>query len=227
MKHRGFKKEGAHLGPLAWKWKKDVIVDGKKSEVVVGVNDILNMPIKYWQRLTYYNPIRPESRPTQAVMNLIKWEIHPVYRIFFWDIKENRRSFGSGTEVYDPSANTAVQLAQIAKYTFGQAFRFYGGMMDAMGEGKMTEKERAEQEKIFDESLTTLDKVLFTALGYKYTRQNLKNRQVIMAKYLQKELASRRFNIERRYEGEEKKRRIDGLKRWAQKCQKWIMEDMK
>lgn len=227
MQHRGFKKEGAHLGPLAWKWKKDVVVDGRKSEVVVGVNDILNMPVKYWQRLTYYNPIRPESRPTQAVMNLIKWEIHPVYRIFFWDIKENRRSFGSGTEVYDPSANTAVQLAQIAKYTFGQAFRFYGGMMDAMGEGKMTEKERAEQEKIFDESLTTLDKVLFTALGYKYTRQNLKNRQVIMAKYLQKELASRRFNIERRYEGDEKKRRIEGLKRWAEKCQKWIMEDMK
>lgn len=227
MKHRGFKKEGAHLGPLAWKWKKDVVVDGKKSEVVVGVNDILNMPIKYWQRLTYYNPIRPESRPTQAVMNLIKWEIHPVYRIFFWDIKENRRSFGSGTEVYDPSANTTTQLAQIAKYVFGQSFRFYGGMMDAMGEGKMTEKERAEQEKIFDESLTTLDKVLFTALGYKYTRQNLKDRQVIMAKYLQKELASRRFNIERRYEGEEKKRRIEGLKRWAQKCQKWIMEDMK
>lgn len=222
LESRGFEKEGKHLGPLAWKWKKTVMVDGKKREIVVGVNDILNMPVKYWNRITRYNPIRPESRAQQAFENLLKWELHPLYRIFFWDINENRRSFGTGVEVYDKSANPIIQTGQVAKYIFGQSFRFWGGMMDAIGEGSMTEKERREQEKIFDSALSGLDKFLFTALGYVYTRQPIEERQAIMGKYLQKELTSRQFEIARKYEGEELDRRVAGLRKWAEKCENWI-----
>jgi len=227
MSWRGFEKEGVHLGPLAWKWRKEVEVGGETREIVVGLNYILNMPIKYWQRLTYYNPISKTTRGLQIINNIAKWEIHPVYRIFFWDIRENRRSFGAGISVYDKEANTAVQFGQIAKYIFGQSFRFFGGMMDAIGEGNMTEKERQEQEKIFDAGLNDLDKLLFTALGYKYTRQPIEERRVIMHKYLEKELISRIFETARKYEGEELEKRKEGLERWARKCEHWIESEMK
>jgi len=142
MKKRGFEKEGKHLGPLAWKWKKTVMLDGKEREIVVGVNNILNMPVKYWNRITYYNPIKPEARWQQSMNNLIKWEIHPLWRIFFWDIRENRKSFGSGVNIYNPNDSTSKQLGQTFLYVFGQSFRFWGGMMDAVGEGNMIERER-------------------------------------------------------------------------------------
>lgn len=227
MNWRGFKKEGIHLGPLAWKWRKEMEVEGKTREIVVGLNYILNMPIKYWQRLTYYNPISKSTRGLQIINNISKWEIHPVYRIFFWDIRENRRSFGSGVTVYDAEANTAIQFGQIAKYIFGQSFRFFGGMMDAIGEGSMTEKERQDQEKIFDAGLTDLDKLLFTVLGYKYTRQPIEERRAIMYKYLEKELVSRIFETARKYEGKELEKRKDGLERWARKCEEWIENKMR
>jgi len=228
MRARGFEVEGKHLGPLAWKYKKVITTEeGKKREVVVGLNYILNIPVKYWNRITYYNPIRPRGRYWDAFLRMAKWEIHPIGRIFFWDIAQNRRSFGTGAQVYDPTASPPKQLAQVAKYIFGQGFRFWGGMMDAVGEGQMTEKERAEQEKVFDEGLSILDKVLFTAFGYKYIRQPLEERQAIMAMYLEKEYLSRAFDIARRYDGEEKEKRLDDLENWAEKCKIWIEKGMK
>jgi len=227
MKARGFKKEGVHLGSLAWKWKKDVVVDGKKSEIVVGMNYILNMPIKYIQRATYYNPIRPQSRIQQAVSNLIKWEVHPLGRIFFWDLKENRRSFGSGTYVYDANAHWVKQTGQLAGYVFGQSFRFWGGVMDAMGEGNLTTKEKVEQEKIFNENLSNLDRVLFSIFGYKYTRQNLPDRKAIMRRYLEKEWFKRGATINRKYEGERKIKQLRELEKWKARCMGWINNDMR
>jgi hypothetical protein len=226
MQWRGFEKEGKHLGPLAWKWSKEVKINGESREIVVGINNIINMPIKYWNRITKYNPIDSSNRGLQAIKNLAKWEIHPIYRIWFWDISENRRSFGSGMNVYDTEANPAVQFAQISKYVIGQSFRFFGQTMDAVGEGNMTDKERAEQEKIYDAALTDADKMLFWALGYKYVRQPLAERQAIMQAALKKELTSRAFQYDRKYEGEEFKKRKQGLERWARKSQEWIKNDM-
>lgn len=228
MKMRGFEKEGKHLGPLAWKWKKTVIEEGgRKREIVVGINNILNIPIKYWNRITYYNPIRSEARWQQAITRIVKWEIHPLWRIFFWDIKENRKSFGTGLYVYDPNDSWPAQLAQTTKYIFGQAFRFWGGMMDAVGEGQLTEKERKAQEKVFNEGLSKLDKFLFTVFGYKYVRAPLEERRAIAALSLKKELQRRTFEIGRRYEGKKlEERRVD-LERWAKKCTSWIEKGMK
>jgi hypothetical protein len=227
MQIRGFEREGKHLGPLAWKWKKNIEIDGKTQEIVVGINNILNMPVKYWNRITYSNPIRPEARWQQSINNLIKWEVHPLWRIMFYDVASNRKSFGSGTNVYDPNGNPLEQFGQTIAYVFGQSFRFWGGMMDAMGEGNMTEKERKEQDKVFDEGLNKLDKFLFTALGYKYVRAPLEDRKAIAALSLKEELKRRAFQIARKYEGEELEKKRADLERWALKCAEWIENDMK
>jgi len=227
MKERGFEKEGKHLGPLAWKWKKEIVLDGKKQEIVVGINNILNMPVKYWNRITYYNPIRPEARWQQAINNLVKWETHPLWRIFFWDIKENRKSFGSGVNVYDPNDPAIKQLGQAFLYIFGQSFRFWGGMMDAVGEGNITDKEREAQEAVFDEGLNKLDKFLFTVFGYKYVRAPLKERRAIAMASLQKEMTRRVFQDAKKYEGKELEKRKVNLKKWAKKCEQWIKDGMK
>lgn len=227
MKERGFEKEGKHLGPLAWKWKKTIVLDGKKQEIVVGVNNILNIPVKYWNRITYYNPIRPEARWQQAMERLIKWEIHPLWRIFFWDIRQNRKSFGTGVTVYDLNASAPKQLSQTFLYIFGQSFRFWGGMMDAVGEGELTEKERKAQEAVFDEGLTKLDKFLFTVFGYKYVRAPLKERQAIALASLSKEIARRTFQDAKKYEGKELEKRKADLRRWSKKCEQWISKGMK
>ena len=227
MKWRGFKKEGKHLGPVAWKWSKEVTINGEKREIVVGMNNILNMPIKYWNRITQYNPIDRTNRGLQAVKNLAKWEAHPIYRIWFWDIMQNRKSFGSGVSVYDTEANPAIQFAQISAYAIGQSFRFFGQTMDAAGEGSMTDKERAEQEVIFDSALNDADKMLFWALGYKYVRQPIEERRAIMQAALTKELLERSYEYARKYEGEDLEKRSEGLKRWAMKSEKWIQKEMK
>lgn len=227
MRAKDFEVEGKHLGPVAWKYKKIVEVDGKEREIVVGLNYILNMPVKYWNRLTYDNPISPDAGWQDALERVIKWEVHPVWRIFFWDIQQNQRSFGTGLHVYDPQASPIIQVGQTIKYCFGQGFRFWGGMMDAIGEGEMTEKERAEQEKIFDQALNKLDKVLFSVFGYKYVRLPLEERKSIAAAYLMKEFRSRAFEINRRYDDEERDKRLENLERWAEKCRNWIEQGMK
>lgn len=227
MQEKGFEPEGKHLGPLAWKYKKIVEVDGEEREIIVGLNYILNLPVKYWNRLTYDNPITPRAHWADSLLRILKWEIHPVGRIFFWDILQNKRSFGTGLHVYEPEANSIIQIGQVAKYVFGQGFRFWGGVMDAVGEGEMTEKERAEQGKIFDEALSKFDRILFSVFGYKYTRLPLEERQSIMASYLIKEFKSRAFDINRRYEGDERDKRLANLERWFEKCEKWINEGIK
>jgi len=227
MKERGFEKEGKHLGPLSWKWKKTVTIDGKEQEIIVGINNIINMPVKYWNRITYYNPIRPEARWQQAIERLIKWEIHPLWRIFFWDINENRKSFGTGVNVYDPNVPALKQFGQVMVYVFGQSFRFWGGMMDAVGEGNMTEKERKEQEIVFDEGLNKLDKFLFTVFGYKYIRAPLEERQAIAYASLEKEMKKRIFQDARKYEGKELEKREVEMRKWFHRCEKWIEGGMK
>jgi hypothetical protein len=225
MRWRGFEPE-KKLGPLAWKYKKTVVVDGREHEIVVGLNYILNQPIKYWQRLTSYNPIKPETRWMQSMKNVAKWELHPIYRIFFWDISQNRRSFGTGQKVYDTEANTAIQLAQVIGYTFGQSFRFIGGFMDAMGEGEMTELERERQEVILKEGLNGFDRILFTTLGYNYTRLPLEERQRIAMAQLNKEIMIRGITFHRKYEDEKLQDKMKQLEEWAMKMQTWIEDDM-
>jgi hypothetical protein len=227
MRWRGFEPDGKSLGPVAWKYKKTVVVDGTEHEIVVGLNYILNQGVKYWNRFNAYDPTRPESKWLQAAKNVIKWEVHPLYRIFFWDIAQNRKSFGTGLQVYDPEANTAVQFGQIAAYVFGQSFRFVGGVMDAMGEAEMTEKERRLQDAVLKEGLSNFDRILFKTLGYNYIRLPLEERKALAYSRLQHEYRSRALLYSRKYEGADLERRLEGLARWNEKTREWIDNDMR
>ena len=239
MQYRGFEKDRKHIGPLAWKWKKDVPAynadgtmklkaDGSPvtQELVVGINNILNMPVKYWNRATYYDPVSPSNRFVQAFKNLAKWEVHPLYRVMIWDIAQNRKSFGSGVQVYDPNETPIKQAGDILKYTFGQMFRLYGTMMDAAEAGNITEKEAKEQEHVYKNHLTSIDRILLKAIGYRYIRQDLNDRRKIKALSLNKEYNSRLYNIARKYSGEEAQRKKKNLDLWYKKTKTWIIDTM-
>ena len=161
----------------------------------------------------------------QGIKNFLQWEVHPLWRVMFWDIAQNRKSFGAGN-VYDPNAHWINQTGQIAKYSFSNLFRFYGKLMDAAGAGDLNEVEKEQQEKIFEEGLNQFDRVLLSVFGYKYTRSNLHERQVIMHKYLDKEYTRRKYEIIRKYKGEQRSERLKELIKWRTRCVKWIKEDM-
>jgi len=95
-----------------------------------------------------------------------------------------------------------------------------------MSEGNLTTKEKVEQEKIFDENLSNLDRVLFSVFGYKYTRKNLPDRKAIMRRYLEKEWFKRGSTISRKYEGEIKTKQLRELEKWKVRCLKWIQTKM-
>jgi len=227
MRWRGFEPADKHLGPLAWKYKKTVVVDGQEHEIVVGLNYILNMPVKYWNRFSAYDPIRPETRWMQSLKNAAKWEIHPLYRIFFWDVSQNRRSFGTGQQVYSTEASPAVQFAQIFSYVVGQCFRFIGGFMDAMGEGEMTDVERKRQKTALNEGFGALDHILFKTLGYNYMRLPFEERKAIARARLLKEVKTRGIVYHRKYEGKALDKRMEELRTWAERMEEWIETEMK
>jgi hypothetical protein len=224
MKARGFEKD-----KLLWKWKK-VVTDpetDKKAEVVVTLNNIINMPMKWLHRLTYYNPIDPTPRGLQGIKNWYKWEAHPLTRIFFWDILENRRSFGDMEQVFDPNTNFLNKHWQIAKYVFGQAFRFHGLALEAVDAGNLTLKEKKDQERCLDLALSDFEKVLFGkhlgVLGYAYVRQNKQKQGQIWTSVLLKEYQKRLFNLLIKYEeGPERDKAEKSIHGWFKKCQLWV-----
>jgi len=223
MKARGFKRD-----KFAWKWRKEITDKmGRKKEIVVGVNYIINMPIKWWHRLTAHNPVMPTARPLQGIKNTLQWEVHPMWRILFWDLNKNKRSFGSWGYVYDPNETPMKQTTQIATYLFEQSFRFWGQIIDQAELGTITHKEKEEQEKVMKESLSYLDRILTGVFGYKYVRANLKERQGIMLKAMKKEHTKRAFLIKKKYSGEKQKRMMASLRGWQKRCMKWIRYEMK
>ena len=184
------------------------------------------MPMKYWHRLTAYNPIDSSTRFGQSIKNFVKWEIHPVWRLFFWDIAKNQRSFGSGETVYDPNDHWVSQSGQIMKYSFGQMFRLYGQMMDAAEAGSLTTKQMRENEALIKQSLTGFDRTLLGVFGYKYVRKDKAERQLIMQKVLKSEYHSRKWQIAKKYEGENQNKRYEKLKNWYNRCDYWIRNEM-
>ena len=220
LKARGFERD-----KWGWKWRKKI--KGRK-EIVVGVNFILNMPVKWWHRLTTYNPIDPTYRGIQGIRNFIKWEIHPITRIFFWDIAKNQKSFGSGEYVYDPNeTNIAKQSAQIIKYVFGQSFRLYGKMMDATDAGNITTKEQMENEQIMKENLSKLDRTLFLIFGYAYIRKGQLERKRRMNKWLKLEFGKRKNSIIKKYPKKVTYQKIKKLRKWNIACRQWIRTKMR
>jgi hypothetical protein len=221
---------------VAWKWKKTVVInegkiDESTHEVIIAMNDILNMPVKYWNRLTYYNPIDPKSRAHQAWSNFWKWEVHPLWRIFFWDLADNKRSFGGNDPVYDVNASTPKQLQQIGTYVFSQSWKFWSGVLDAVSAGDMTDAEAERQKMVMDEAIQSWDAKLLSLIGYAYVRMPTEERQDIMTMALMKERRRRILEVERKYPNDtapaENERRMKMIEQWFDRCVQWIEGGMK
>jgi len=225
MKARGFEKDKAF-----WKWKKEVVLpNGRRAEIVVGLNFILNMPIKWWHRLTARNPITPHNQILTNVTNFLQWEVNPLWRVLFWDIAKNKRSFGNKDFAYNPNDPPLEQLRQISTYSFGSLFRFWGSMSEKITDGKLPMKEQEMAQEILDEGLSGFDKVLFSIFGYYYVRQNLRERQSIMIGVLENEYNKRLYSGLRKYKpkSDKSKKYRKSLEKWYLKARKWIQTEMR
>jgi len=186
MQSRGFEREKA-FGFIGWKWSKNITkidkLGNKHSyELVVAINNIINMPVKWFHRITSRDPLA-KNQLARGISNFLRWEVHPLHRLFLWDIKENQRSFGKGATVWDPELDPsdpedmAKIIAQISKYMFGQSLRFYGQLMDSYDKNILSNKELKEEERLLNEAMSTSDKVLFNLFGYSYIRIGLDQRR--------------------------------------------------
>ena len=222
MKSQGWKKTEKHLGPIAWKWKKTLTVNGKKREIIHAVNNIINMPIKYWSRASYYNPTEKTQRGIQVARNLMHWEIHPLYRTI-GDILKNRQSFGGGLQVYDPNEKDIMQIGRIGVYLFSQTFKFWGAVL---GEQTLTHKQKTEQDKYLKKGITKLDKILMSG-GYQYIRLDKKTRKRLQLAMLDYEKSRRKANVRKKYDGEQKRKKLRKIIEWKKRMKKFIEEKYK
>ena len=174
----------------------------------------------------YSNPIAESAGFLQGPKNWLKWEVHPLYRIFFWDILNNQRSFGNGEAVYDRAAGAPTQLAQVTKYMFFESYRFYGKLGEMAGVGTLTTKEMEEQKRILDEGLNTQEKLLNKILGYSYVRSSLPERQAIYRRQLNNEYRKQVRDLNRKYKGETLNNKMETLKDWHKQCNMWIEKEM-
>lgn len=232
MQARDFERE-----KLGWKWSrkfkaKDRHGRLREYEHVVALNYILNMPLKWWHRVTSRDPLA-RNQTASGIENLIRWEVHPLWRILLWDVRDNRKSFGSGDYIWDPTLDPsnpkdmAKILAAITKYTYGESFRFYGKVMDAVESGTMTDKELEDQKRILKEASSTSERVIFNVFGYDYLRMTIEERRSVKLKQLDKEFMSRGFDIAKKYEGKDLDKAKSRLKSWFTISRDWITKEMK
>lgn len=225
MKMRGFKRD-----KLGWKWKKEIIDPdtGEKREVVVALNYILNMPLKWYHRATYYNPIRATPRPLQALYNLVKWEVHPIYRIFD-DVVINKRSIGGETEqVYNPTGTEPEKAWQVITYIMQQSFRHIEVVTRAFITGKMIAKEKKIQDRIMDKAFNNIEKLFLgraspLGVGYSYVRENKQEMGRMWLSILNNEFKSKVTQLHLKYDpSPERNKMIKEYMEWRERCIKWI-----
>jgi len=140
-----------------WKYKKTIKnPEGVEKEIVVGVNSIMNMPVKWISRFTKDRPEKLDDL-TYHLFDTVKWEVNPMYRIIF-DLVTNESSMG-GDRPIRREDSIPKQTFQAGQYAFGNVFRMYGEMLKT-GEGTAYKREvKADLEG----SLNMLEKVF---LGY-------------------------------------------------------------
>lgn len=178
---RGFKRDkpSIFIPTQNWKYRKTVRIEvapGKyeTKELVIGVNNIYNIPTKVIMRAIAWDPLRdPDPRGWQAAKNMMRWEWHPANMVI-WDCITNRRRFGTGKVYYPKETNHAIIARDCAKYAFASWFRLYGAMTTAVTGNDfatgISPAERKRQQKIFKEGLIWLDRLITENAGYKYVR---------------------------------------------------------
>jgi len=223
MRARGFETD-----KLGWKWKKTVTdpETGEEHDVVIALNNILNMPLKWYHRMNTYDPINPMPKELQGLYNLIKWELHPIWRMSL-DVRNNYRSTSDYGQVYDPNAPSLIQWGQIFSYIMEQSFRHIEYVTKGLLHGTLSDKERAKEERILDEALGSVEKWLLgrmspIGVGYAYARPTMQEIGRIQMAKLEKEYYKRLYNIDNKYDGVMKDKMRTSLDGWYNKVRKRI-----
>jgi len=164
MKYKGFDRDI----PL-YRWSKEVETPEGRKKMMVTFNNIFNMPLKWISRLLKYDPLDQNARLIQGLYHFAKWEIHPIHRLVFYDIGENRKSFGGG-KVYNPKSDPVTKGLQISKYFIEESFRLLSLMTKDDGNGyyDLTPEEQADQQAVFDATFNKLEQAIIWAGGNKY-----------------------------------------------------------
>ena len=166
-----------------WKFKKTVDTPNGKREMVVGINNLVNMPVKWIERATKNRPERLDDL-TYPIANMFRWEFNPLYRIAL-DIWSNESSMG-GKPPYNRADPIGTQIYDATKYSFGNMFRIYNHLASSAPTTALRRQAKQElkngmniTEKILLGYYTGYTKVgVFTPLsvGYTYTRNDRRRR---------------------------------------------------
>ena len=221
--HLYLKSRGWESDKFGWKWKKKVKIDGEEKEIVLALNYILNMPLKWYHRGTYHDPMSKTPTIFQRIWNVFRWEMQPLYRSI-QDVIWNRRSFGGG-QVFEPEASEPKQAFQIMRYLIGQWFRLYTAIEDNIN---MDDAEKERNKRILRENMTFFERyVLGEIVGYSYIRGSKERFLRFKKQQLETEYNERRYKIEsaaRRngWSPKTRKKKVEQLDRWRRSTMEWI-----
>jgi len=155
-----------------WKWVKTTKgADGVDKTMVVALNLIYNQIPKQIYRALYYDPTKPLPRGLQGIQSVAKWELHPLYRIIFWDIATNRKSIGAG-QVYNPNAIGANKLMQISKYFITESLRLFKVLEEEPDVTEAYKLEEKDKQSLWDATLKLHEQLIIDAFGYRYITRN-------------------------------------------------------
>jgi len=187
-----------------WKFKKTVDTERGPREIVVGVSDIVNMPMKCTIRLT---KDRPENLRDgwYHIVDMMKWEANPLYRIAL-DLYTNESSMG-GKRPSDPTDPVHKQMADRTWYAFRNIFRVYS----LLTESNANTAYRREVKADLDRGLNGIEKALLgyysgytkagafmpTSYGYSYSRAERRVRLGIAMQQLSRAVAGEKGVIKR------------------------------
>jgi len=178
-----------------WKYKKEFMWNGKKREVVVGINNIGNMVQKWLTRAT-----RPGmgkvDQDKLAAMSLIKWELNPFYRTVI-DIWDNESSFGEEK----PRGSDGTKWGHAAGYMFRNIFRMYGDGYRVATRDPERGRYKASQREQMRQALSFGERVMVQMFGYGYTRSDKLTRAKWMVKTLTSEVNKLKADAKRDLSG--------------------------
>ena len=219
-----FKNEGFERDKVGWKWKKKIRAKGRDYELVIGINNIINMPAKWIHRLLTYDPLDETPRPIQGMKAFLKWEIQPFYRVMA-DVWNNDKSIGG--KIYNREDSLFTQGMKSFGYAISQWFTIFRGAYDAMERAGMGEGEREKiQREVMKEALTLTDKIIVETFGYAYVRGAEKQRWEYYKSMIKREYSKRKNEILRAgYSREKRNESLKQLRVWREEAIKWVKKE--
>lgn len=170
------RKKGFYRKIFLYKWAKKVTDNlGREKEMVVALNLIYNQPMKWASRLAYYDPTLKWPRPFQGLYKYAQWELHPFYRIVFYDIARNQKSIGFG-QIFNPNLQgpegNLKKFGQIMSYFTTESISLLRLARESSDVTEQYVLDEQEKQALWDKTLNGLEQAVVGALGHKYITKN-------------------------------------------------------